>query len=162
MEARREAAGVVHFRQRLERIIHLVVHNRRTGFGKGEVIHQVEPGGVEALPGPDAPQIGDIVEHCLLDRNLDAVGIVRRKTRPGEVCVIADALIDFSNAFGVVVKAVKDGTFKPGTIRVGTRDNVVKFLWNEKMTIPKEARDAYDKALKDIQDGKIKINIGAY
>lgn len=76
--------------------------------------------------------------------------------------VIADALIDFSNAFGVVVKAVKDGTFKPGTIRVGTRDNVVKFLWNEKMTIPKEARDAYDKALKDIQDGKIKINIGAY
>ncbi len=76
--------------------------------------------------------------------------------------VIADGYIDFSNAFSVVVKQVKDGTWKPGEIRVGTKDNVVKFVWNDKMTIPQEAKDAYDKALKDIQAGKIKINIGAY
>ena len=76
--------------------------------------------------------------------------------------VIADGVINFSNAFSVVVKQVKDGTWKPGTIRVGTKDNVVQFLWNDKMTIPQEAKDAYDKALKDVQDGKIKIDIGAY
>ena len=76
--------------------------------------------------------------------------------------VIADGFIDFSNAFSVVVKQVKDGTWKPGQIRVGTKDNVVKFVWNSKMTIPQEAKDAYDKALKDVQAGKIKINIGAY
>ncbi|HEY3315557.1 MAG TPA: BMP family protein [Bacillota bacterium] len=76
--------------------------------------------------------------------------------------VIADGVIDFSNAFSVIVKQVKDGTWKSGTIRVGTKDNVVQFLWNAKMTIPQPAKDAYDKALKDIQDGKIKINIGAY
>ncbi|MHB0886300.1 MAG: BMP family protein [Bacillota bacterium] len=89
-------------------------------------------------------------------------GAYSRWSKTAPDVVIADGITDFSNAFSVVVKQVKDGTWKPGTIRVGTKDNVVKFLWNDKMTIPQAAKDAYDKALQDIQAGKIKINIGAY
>ncbi|QGP92580.1 Purine-binding protein [Neomoorella glycerini] len=78
--------------------------------------------------------------------------------------VVADALLDMGNAFELVAKQVKDGTWKPGTLNVGVKEGVVKFFWNEKMysNIPQNVKDAYEKAKKDLMDGKIKIDIGAY
>ncbi|MGI9859851.1 BMP family protein [Moorella naiadis] len=78
--------------------------------------------------------------------------------------VVADAMLDMGNAFEMVAKQVKDGTWKPGTINVGVKEDVVKFLWNEKMypSIPQNVKDAFEKAKSDLTAGKIKIDIGAY
>jgi len=75
--------------------------------------------------------------------------------------VIADLMIDNSNAFKAAVDKIVAG-FVPGEMRMGIKDDVVIFNWNPKFTVPQKTMDAFKAAKAKIDKGGFQIRIGNY
>jgi basic membrane lipoprotein Med (substrate-binding protein (PBP1-ABC) superfamily) len=75
--------------------------------------------------------------------------------------VIADLMIDASNAFKAATARILEG-FEPGEIRVGIEDGVVVYNWNKAMDIPANVMKAFNNAKAKIDAGEITIDIGTY
>jgi basic membrane lipoprotein Med (substrate-binding protein (PBP1-ABC) superfamily) len=93
-----------------------------------------------------------------------AFGTNRDQNHMGPGSVLASATLDIPQAFELVAREVKEGTFYARSIRFGLRDGVVGIAWNDALAerIPPDVRSDAERLVDEISTGRLQVPRGGF
>jgi basic membrane lipoprotein Med (substrate-binding protein (PBP1-ABC) superfamily) len=112
----------------------------------------------------NADAAGAGVFQAARERKILAFGTNKDQNALAPDVIVASAVIDIPKAFLEVAQEVRDGKFRPRSIRFGIRDGVISFVWNPRRvsTLPEGLAAAIDAARAGILSGAVVVPRGNF
>jgi basic membrane lipoprotein Med (substrate-binding protein (PBP1-ABC) superfamily) len=112
----------------------------------------------------NADAAGAGVFQAARERKIFAFGTNKDQNGLAPEVIVASAVIDIPQAFVRVAQEVRDGKFRPRSIRFGFRDGVISFVWNPKLApaLPEGLAAEVDRARAAIEAGTIVVPRGNF
>lgn len=130
--------------------------------GKEQALAQINRGADIIFQNADAAGLG-VFQAARETHKALVVGSNSNQNAVAPEVTIGSVVIDLPHAFITVAREVKDGTFKPRVIKLGTNSNVVSLVLNPALlsTIPQPVQHAVDSVKADMIAGRFKPHAGA-
>lgn len=124
--------------------------------GKEQALAQIQQGADFLFQNADAAGLG-IFQAAKEAKNVYIFGSNSNQNDVAPTVVIASVVIDLPHAFLTVARAVKNRTFRPGVIYLGSKAQVVKLVFNPQLAnlITPSLQTRIDSTQRAIDDGRI-------
>jgi basic membrane lipoprotein Med (substrate-binding protein (PBP1-ABC) superfamily) len=128
--------------------------------GKEQALAQIGRGADVIFQNADAAGLG--IFQAARERNVFVFGSNSDQNAVAPAVTLGSVVIDLPHAFITVARQVKDRTFKPGVIYLGSEADVVRLVLNPAMAtrIPASVRAEVDTAQARIAAGSLKVPHG--
>jgi basic membrane lipoprotein Med (substrate-binding protein (PBP1-ABC) superfamily) len=112
----------------------------------------------------NADAAGAGVFQAARERKILAFGTNKDQNGLAPDVIVASAVIDIPKAFVAVAREVRDGKFRPRSIRFGIRDGVISLVWNPKLepSLPPGLLAEIDRAKAAIVAGTLVVPRGNF
>jgi len=127
------------------------------GAAKEAALAEISRGADFLIHNADAAGLG--VLQAAQERHVYVFGAYRNQNVVATQATLASAVVDVPDAFLKIATEVKAGTFHPGMLTFGMRDNMVKVVFNPQLRdqIPAAAMERVKLAEQGIVSGTIKL-----
>jgi len=126
--------------------------------GKEQALAQYAQGVDVIFQNADAAGLG-VFQAAREHKNVYVIGSNSNQNSVAPDVTLASVVIDLPLAFYTVAKQVKDGTFKPGIVELGTGTRVVLLVFNPALqsVVPPQSRARIDSLQKEMIAGRFTV-----
>lgn len=130
------------------------------GAGKEQAMAQISQGADVIFQNADAAGLG-VFQAARQSRSVWVIGSNADQNQIAPEVTLGSVLIDLPLAFLTVAREIKEGSFEPRVIALGSASAVVRFVANPAVAdrIPSTASQAADSVVHALENGSLRISV---